>query len=143
MKNILQDLKERLSDAANRRSALSEQVVAVDIEIDTIKRMLDLEMRLQADTPGNNLMRSPISAASPPSAGDFVRVELRDGPKSKNELRELGVERGVFESKTAGRSLHATLINLARGNRVVILPGGKYGLPGNESPRSDNPAGAS
>ena len=146
MKDIRNDIRERLADASRRRETVMELVKAVDVEVETLKRMMDIENQRQQYASGSFSLTSGLnrrSLASTSSVPSFIEEALRDGLLSKDELKDVGVQRGVLDSETAGRTLHITLVNLVRGNRIRELPDGRYGLPERESPRPSDPPGAS
>ena len=67
------------------------------------------------------------------SAADFLVSVLSAGPMTKEELRERAIGGGYFDADSAGRGVHAILLNLARGHRIRECEGGRYMLPPNAS----------
>ena len=140
MKNILPDLQERLDDALSRHEATAEQMKAIDIEVEAIRRLLVIEERRRVPDPPRvsaNLSRS----VSSPEPAIFIEDILKDGPLSKDKIRNLCIESGAFGAGSAGRSVHFTLVNMMRGKRVIKLPDDRYSLPGGAAaPGRDVPA---
>lgn len=67
-------------------------------------------------------MQMPLAK---PSLADFFVDELKkNGPMTKEELRKAAYVAGYFPAgDLGGRGTHATLFNIARGNRVVEVQG--------------------
>ena len=131
MKNILPDLQERLDDAIGRREAVVKQMEAIDTEVEAIKRLLVVEERRHVPDAPLVLVDSSRSVPSPEPA-IFIEAALKDGPLPKNEIRDRCIKGGVLGAQSAGRSIHFTLVNMVRGNRVIKLPDDRYSLPGGD-----------
>ena len=146
MKDISDALAERLDDANKRRVDLAGQIKAIDSEVELLKKMMELESQRLAHEAGPPRRRILWPTKAPTvvvaSAPDFIEKILETGPHSKDELKEAGVQKGVFDPDTAGRSIHITLVNMMRGDRIRVLPDGRYGLPEDRSPQRSDPPGA-
>ena len=146
MKDIRDEIEERLADASQRRVGLVNQIKGIDIEVETLKKMMELESQRHAHKVNPSPRRGLLSTTAPTvvvgSAPDLIEKILETGPHSKDELKEAGVQKGVFDPETAGRSIHITLVNMMRGNRIQVLPDGRFGLPEGRSPRPSDPPGA-
>ena len=146
MKDIRSEIDERLADASKRRADLGNQIKALEIEVETLKRMMEIESQRFGHEVDPSQRRVSLSTRAPTvvvgSAPDFIEKILEAGPHSKDELKEVGIQQGIFDPDTAGRSIHITLVNMVRGSRIQELPDGRYGLPESRSPRPSDPPGA-
>ena len=146
MQDIRSEIEERLTDASKRRTDLVSLLKAIDIEVETLKKMMDLESQRHGNRGGGIRRRAHLSprpiSMSAESVADLIEKILEAGPRSKDELKEIGIEKGIFDSDNAGRTIHITLVNMLRGNRIQVLPGDRYGLPGDRSPQRSDPPGA-
>lgn len=146
MKDIRSEIAERLEDASKRRADLANQIKALETEVETLKRMMDIENQRHGDQGSPfrkrvHLIPRSISEGTE-TAPDFIEGLLKTGPHSKNKLKEAGIQKGIFDRETAGRSIHITLVNMLRGNRIRELADGLYGLPEDRSPQRSDPPGA-
>ena len=146
MKDIRSEIAERLDDASKRRAGLVNQIKALETEVETLKRMMDIENQRHSDQVSPFLKRASLGSrsvlGSSRTAVDFIEGHLETGPHSKEELKEAGIQRGIFDPDTAGRTIHITLVNMVRGNRIQELPDGRYGLPEDRNPRPSDQPGA-
>lgn len=146
MKDIRSEIEERLADANKRLTDLTSQIKDINIEVETLKKMMDLESQRLGHGVSPLQYRVSSSTKAPTavvgSAPDFIEEFLQTGPHSKDQLKEVGIQKGVFDPDTAGRSLHITLVNMLRGNRIRELADGLYGLPEDHSPQRSDPPGA-
>lgn len=148
LRDIRSDLRERiaaiealLKDEIERFQRQQEKASAehkrqTDAFTDALRgyqRMLDLEETLaDANVIGSNNKVGPMPAeikmpASRLPLADFLVVQLTEnGPMSKDELRLAAKNAGYFPESDGGRAVHATLINIARNNRVCVDATGKY-----------------
>ena len=146
MKDIRDEIAERLDDASKRRAGLASQIKALETEVETLKRMMDIENQRHGDQVSPFRKRAHLTPGSilegTETAPDFIEGLLKTGPHTKDDLKEVGIQKGVFDPDTAGRSLHITLVNMLRGSRIRELADGFYGLPEDRSPQRSDPPGA-
>ena len=143
MKDIRDEITERLDDANKRRVDLAGQIKAIDSEVELLKRMMGFETKrlLHKVVPSLvSLKTAALDAVT--SAPDFIEGLLKTSPQTKDQLKEAGIQRGIFDPDTAGRTLHITLLNMLRGKRIRELPNGLYGPPEDRSPQRSDPPGA-
>ena len=146
MQDIRSEIEERLADASKRRADLMNQIKAIDIDVETLKKMMEIETQRHGNRGSGIRRRAHLSpgpiSMSAESVADLIEKILEAGPRSKDVLKEIGIEKGIFDPDTAGRTIHITLVNMMRGNRIEVLPDGRYGLPGDRSPQRSDPPGA-
>jgi hypothetical protein len=133
MRDIRDDLKERLDGIEARRLRLRDVLKDLDAEATVINQLLLFENQ-RRHVPG------PLSGGVYISAGDqrlqpvadFITDLLRaGGPLSKNNIRLKCEDAGYFKGEEAtGRVVHATLMNLMRHGRIRLRENGLYEIIG-------------
>jgi hypothetical protein len=124
MRDIRDDLRERLRTIEDERAALQAAMKAKGDEALAIMQLLDFEdKRFPAES---------ADASPPPEkpAADFIVDLARDQRLSKDEIRDALERAGYLRgAETPGRVVHATLVNLERANRIMVDSDGKYSVP--------------
>jgi hypothetical protein len=119
-RDIRPDLKERLREAVEGRDFHAAKASEYDKEVDDLVRQLDREEARFSN-------RELVAATKEPEAPltDFILKTLEIRPMSKDDLREYATNEGY---DVDGRSIHATLVNLSRTDKIKELAGGVFGL---------------
>lgn len=93
-----------------------------------IQRLLDIEEKMASKAMENASGRPSFEPVQPKTPlADFLCLSLaEDGPRSKDDLREVAQKAGYFGAGEGGRAIHATLVNLVRANRVVVRDDGQF-----------------
>jgi hypothetical protein len=133
MKDIRQDLKERLADIEQERARLQARLAELTHIESGLKSLLEDEDKRWKPTPemlplfprpqvdGNGKYTSPLSRS--------IVDSLKFGPRSLKELKETARLDGIdFGDKNAGRSIHFALVGMAQNNLVERLENGKWRL---------------
>jgi hypothetical protein len=124
MRSIRRDLEERLQEAQAEKQRISEQLNAhlraSDTKIETLTRMIAME-----DERDNGPSRMLVHETQP--IADFIVERVRHTPLNKEEIREALEKAGYLERVDApGRVIHATLVNVERGGRILQRDDGRY-----------------
>lgn len=138
MRDIRADLRERMESLSGRESEISreygrllkeaerwadEQMKLVQEERAAIFSLLNIEQRRhgeQADVPIPHIQLPDF----------LVQETAKRGIASKEDLRLAAVHAGYFpDGESGGRQIHATLMNLVRGNKIIETQSGRYGVP--------------
>jgi hypothetical protein len=143
MRDIRDDLRERVKamdeiiarQQADYEKERDEAEKAFKIKIERLrhalmnyKRMLDLEesiakMQTKADDGGGEAKFPKPKLA----LADYLCATLADrGAMSKDDLLSTARGAGYYAEGEGGRALHATMVNLVRGNRVIVNDRGLY-----------------
>jgi hypothetical protein len=122
MRDIRQDLKERLGILEARRSELHSELKEMDEESATVIRLLDIEdRRFPPEQLGQTEPEPTVALA------EFIFTELGKRPLGKDEMRPVAERGGYFkDTESPGRVLHLTLVNMERANRIRVREDGKY-----------------
>ncbi len=142
VRDIREDLAERLRaidaemaaarteyDVA-RRTLDSEYAVLFEDMSDrqrAVSRILDAESQRMGDAPQR---RAPSPPTMKLPLSDYIIHLIGEGNKSKDDIRD-AVDRAGYEG--AGRTVHTTLLNLVRANRIIEYDGA-YRLPNTAVP---------
>jgi hypothetical protein len=135
MRDIRQDLKERLSSVEAKRAEHHAALKQLDQQAAAIMLMLDTEDRRFPEPKPNSAAAAPTKALT-----DFIYEELGRRRMDKTEIK-LAAEQAGYGN--VGRPVHLTLVNLARFGRISIGPDQKYERPiQTETPNSGTLFGA-
>jgi hypothetical protein len=118
-------------EIAFRRRAEEKQGI-----LNGLRRLLDSEQRAFAAGGDDRVQPNALSNLVRPNMplADFLLQEMAErGPKSKEELRDAAQEAGYFKPGDGGRAVHATVVNLLRVGRAIVLDGGKLRAKPKES----------
>lgn len=132
MRDIRDDLKERLAGIEARRASIRKALAETDDERTAILKLLEFENRRHTAPPRSNGLLSSLgslaaAAAAVYSLPTYIEHALENRPLSKDEIKELTEKAGYFKGEeSAGRVLHATLMNMERNGRVRVREDGKY-----------------
>jgi hypothetical protein len=122
MRDIRQDIRERLDLVEARRSSLERALKALNDEADALMRVLEAEDR--------RFLREPLATRPDGAMADFIVSEIDKRPLSKDEVLQVLERAGYLDGIEApGRSVHLTLVNLRRGGRIRIADDEKYHPP--------------
>jgi hypothetical protein len=117
MRDIREDLKERLSSLEARRAEHHAALKELDEQAAAVMRMLDMEDRRFPE-------QKPNGAPAPTKAlTDFIYEELGRRKMNKAEIK-VAAERAGYEN--VGRAVHLTLVNLERFGRISVGSDQKY-----------------
>jgi hypothetical protein len=141
MRDIRSDLQDRANlleeqiSAANAhfekrieqlQSERDAKVSEPKLELEAIAKLMDSERRrLNGSTPLVRAVQPQRSQV--PLADFFVRKLSEKGTMSKDDLGAWAVRDGYFDDdESAGRAVNATLVNLAKSDRIQQLPDGSF-----------------
>ncbi|SRR5216684_7545752 len=129
MRDIRQDLRERLNEIMTQEQKLREQLVALQEQNEHLTAMLEKE---QLRWPQNGPEPKPDAGSqqNPGELSDIIRELLRSGEPWNNwQLTQAALKRGYkFGERQPGRVLHFTLLGMFKGGEVVSLGLGKWKL---------------
>lgn len=135
MRDIREELQERLSEARAKRQKYIALAKDAEVEEASIRRMLEIEDRRfssaeqQAEAPWEPHFRPVRKRLSDSPLVGFLTSTLDDGkPHSLSELAVTAATRGfrVEEGKSMKRTLNATLLSLMHKKRVKHDDDGKW-----------------
>ena len=118
MRDIRADLCERLASMEAQRAEIQVKAKELDERIAALMKMLDVEEQLFAKNEAVKFKERPQQLLS-----EFVYDRLAERPMNKQEIR-VTAERAGYD--VGGRSIHLTLVNLARFGRVHCRQDGRY-----------------
>jgi hypothetical protein len=122
MRDIRQDLKERLNAAETVRAAAEKQLRAAQNEVDMLTALLNLEASRTVDIVSGPERKSPDKPVA-----DFIMDIIARAPSTKDEIKDYAAAARYFTvGDSPGRIIHATLVNLVRAGRVKALRDGRY-----------------
>ena len=126
MRDIRQDLKERIAAEAARREPLQAAIEQIDQNIDSLTSLLAQE---ESRASGNGVDKTVHARPTGPLQDYLLRM-LGKGPKSLEELRASATAAGYFEgsSESPGRAVHSKLLNPIRAGHVARDEDKKYRL---------------
>lgn len=117
MRDIRDDLQERVEAAEKKRDDLLAQAKEQEELIATLKRVLELEEApASRGRPSNG-----HAAAKPPevSASEYILQLVRQRPRTKEEIRDLVEEAGYYpEAEAIGRAVHFTIVNMTHSGKL-------------------------
>jgi hypothetical protein len=114
MRDIVPDLKERLRGFVEQRDQFLDQANALEPKIDLLMRMVELEQQRQEGFNGQNAeaLQQPDDILP-----DFVLKAIQHRPMTKADLLHSAASAGY--KRIDGRHIHATILNLLRGGKIV------------------------
>jgi hypothetical protein len=119
MRDIREDLRERLSSLEAKRAEHHAALKELDEQAAAVMRMLDIEDReFPEQQPKGGPAPTPTKVLS-----DFIYEELGRRRMNKAEIK-VAAERAGYEN--VGRAVHLTLVNMARFGRVRCGEDKKY-----------------
>jgi hypothetical protein len=125
MRDIRSDLKERLATLDAERTALKQQLVALDKSEFAINALLTSEDMRFAPTANMDLFSTPpeVDAGTTPLA-KFLLLTLRSADRALS-LDEIKVAAEAanfdFEDKSPGRVIHYALVGMTQNGSVVSI----------------------
>jgi hypothetical protein len=122
LRDIREDLKARLRDAVANRDLHAGKAQEYGKEVDVLTQLLDRE---EARFVAQKAAQAPTPKEPDEPLADFLLKALRTRPMNKSDLREQATRAGYAGD---GRSIHLTVVNLSRANRVKELPHGVFAL---------------
>ena len=130
MRDIRQDLKERLGTVFTKRHSLTKELQSLDEQAARIKALLDAEDAMwQEINPPLFEGLNDKTQSSPLSQVLLDVLRAKDGPATLDELKDAAVRRGVpFGDKQPGRVIHFAMIGMAQHNLVARHADGRWGL---------------
>lgn len=144
MRDIRQDLRERLAEIAGRyademadyvrkRESLEQSHTAAVAELERQKHALEQMLSIEIGRHGASPREAEIkTTAHRVALADFLVTKVHaHGPMEKDQLRAEADLAGYFEEGN-GRTFHTTLMNITNGGRLVRLPDGRYAFPQRE-----------
>jgi len=150
MRDIRDDLAERLQRIEQERTRLTAALRALEIQEAAVKALLAAEdRRLGGDAlPLGDETAIPETATSPTSVfRRFALACLSNGQEwSLSQIRKAAVERGIATfsaDKSIGRSLHAALLGLKQQGLVVAPVPGHWRLVRHQSGGGSGGTGSS
>lgn len=126
MRDIRQDLKERIEAEYARREPLAVALEEIENNIAGLKRLLQAE---EDRASGNGAHKAPPSKPSA-SLEDYLMKMLSKGPKTLQEMRAGAMAAGYFHGskESPGRAIHGKLLNPLRAKTIVRDDDRKYRL---------------
>jgi hypothetical protein len=136
MRDIREDLRERLQAIAANRAALQKQMDALDASEANVKSLLaDEESRVRSATTGRpELPFERVPLVGGMTMTDLIKATLRihDQRLTFDEVRdEILKTRFDFTDQKPGRVVHGGLLSLMRTREIDKDGSGRYGFPGN------------
>lgn len=131
MRDIRQDLRERLDDIAAERSKLQAQVANLQTLEDTYKAALrEEELRIARISPSAQVKPLPFPASSSSGLGPIIMRVFRTKQRALalDEVRDeiLTAKAFDFGEKKPGRSVHFGLVALKNGGEIEQLEDGRW-----------------
>jgi len=134
MCDIRKDLRERLSSLEERRAQLQATLKAIEDESAAVMRLLDYEDR-RFSPEESHVVQSDCNGLA-----ELIIKEIRGRAMTKGEIRELADGKGYLaESEFPGRTIHSTLLNIQRSDRVRIRHDGRYETIDNVATKAETP----
>jgi hypothetical protein len=151
MRDIRQDLLERIAAETARKEPLLRAISAIDANLETLNRLLSLEEQRNVVSAAGTITGSAIvngvtataissnrnhvmllTKPTLPLLG-FVMEKLLDGPLHRGELAKEAEAAGYFvglPNVSPGRMVHGALLNAFRAGEVTRTGDGFYSLTG-------------
>ncbi len=131
MRDIRDDLQERLDGIATERVKLQAQVAALEALEATFKTALrEEEVRIAKSSMTAQTKQLPFPATTSMFLGDVIKrvMKAKDRPLATDEIRDDIVNSKAFDfgEKKPGRSVHFGLVSLQNGGAVQRLPDGRW-----------------
>lgn len=126
--DIRAGLRERIEalseEGVRARKEFDALMESINAEYDLLIRLLNIE---EDRHHRRGLARVLLSGPTKPLQ-DFIVETLNQGPKNKEQLRESAKKAGYFtdNDSSAGRIIHATVVNLMRSGRIQEGQDGTY-----------------
>lgn len=130
MRDIREDLRQRLQSIAAQRGEMQARLQWLDQAETHIKGLLEYE-RIQAELNQEPLFAEPIRPDEDRTEiAQFLRDALADGaPRSLDDLKKAAAVRSInFHEKIPGRVLHFALLGMAQGGVVEMVDKGVWKL---------------
>jgi hypothetical protein len=131
MRDIRQDLRERLTQVQQQRTALEKQIATLEDREASLKALLQQEeenTRIQSVTMGTAAARAN-GRYSTPLARFVLRAFTKQDRCSLRELRAAAVKEGFqFGRKSPGRSIHFLLLGMKQNGMVERSRDGTWSL---------------
>lgn len=141
LRDIRPDLRDRLNlletDVSQARAEFDRQLAELQTnfqkvikentnQIEALKALIDAEdRRMGGGLPTVHQEAKPLPATP---LGEFLLERIKERERTKEELKQIAIEAGYFsDPEKAGRSIHATVVNLLRGKSIIDTDG-KYGF---------------
>lgn len=122
MRDIRDDIRERLAAVEHKRQDFLAALKAQDDIKAALEKLLELEeARTRSGTVvnGNNHEKTPTIPVA-----DFLVGLLRERPRTKEELSELAARAGYYpDAEAVGRAIHMTIVNMERSGRIHEVRG--------------------
>jgi hypothetical protein len=128
LRDIRVDLKDRLRAAIEKSALLDAQLQDARSEVRALEQLLEVEER-RHQLSQQARPRQPVEPLA-----EFIEGALQQQAMTKEELRDYAERAGYAVD---GRSIHATLVNLMRTNRVIETEEG-YAVPESEEEEQDH-----
>lgn len=131
MRDIREDLRQRLQSIAIQRGQLQARLAWLDQAEANIKGLLEFEkMQVDADQQVLFEQEPPVGEEERSAIARFLRDVLMDGrPRTLDELKQAAFTRGLaFGDKNPGRVLHFALLGMAQSGIVEMVGKGIWQL---------------
>jgi hypothetical protein len=117
MRDIRDDLRERLAVAEAERAKLTASLSSLDAEIRAVMSLMEIEDHRQIEGS------SPVKRTATATLQDFILSRTQTKGMSKEHLRSAAQAEGY---DIDGRNIHATVTNMLRSGTLKKLPDGSY-----------------
>jgi hypothetical protein len=129
MRDIRQDLRERLSSVRTKRESLQRELASVDAQESTISNLLEAEEALWSQVNPPLFEGTEEKPSSPLSQVLLETLKSQSGSASLEELKRSAVRRGVpFGGKQPGRVIHFAMLGMAQHKLVERKGDGSWTL---------------
>jgi hypothetical protein len=116
MRDIRQDLKERIAAEFARREPHQDALKQIDENVANLQRLLEIE-------EGRNVNGAQKTAPSRPTVtlDDYLTKQLGKGPKTLKELTAAAIAAGYFagSKESPGRAIHGKLLNPMKAGTIT------------------------
>ena len=129
MRDIRQDLKERLASVFAKRTSLMKELNEVDEQASMIKALLEAEDSMWREINPPLFEGANEKPSSPLSQVLLDCLRTRAGAASLDELKDAAVQRGIpFGGKQPGRVIHFAMLGMAQHDLVERTSDGRWEL---------------